>query len=543
MAQFLDIFGFLAVVLRALTLACGSIAVGGVVFRCLVLERLVPEKASPEFASGRRLITAAALGLALTQSCYVLANSVILSGTTGIKFAELIGASYFVWGCLSVASALVLAGLAGKRSPGRLPALLCSILIILSTVATSHSAARLDHRVPLLLATSAHQVATAAWIGGLPYLLFSLATSETSVRSYELCRRFSSLALASVAVLLGAGLVLAVFYTGSVEAVYGTTYGAMLTSKIVLFGMILLFGAFNYKMVRQLRAGDYTLLLRLGRMAEVEIGIGITAILAAASLTSQPPGVDLIRDRVNFHTIVARMTPHWPRMTTPPLSSLSPSTLELWKQQHPVRGSAAQAYVPGQNYSPPTEGDIAWSEYNHHWAGFVVLISGVLAVCSGFGGMRWARLWPVAFLGLAVFLLLRADPENWPLGPNGFWESFSSADVAQHRFFVLLIVAFAVFECGVQTGRLSSRMAALVFPMVCAVGGAVLLTHTHALTNVKEELLAEWSHIPLALLAVAAGWSRWVELRLPGSGTALAARVWPVCFVLIGAVLLLYREA
>ncbi len=172
-----------------------------------------------------------------------------------------------------------------------------------------------------------------------------------------------------------------------------------------------------------------------------------------------------------------------------------------------------------------------------------MLITGILAVCSGFGGMRWARPWPVAFLGLAIFLLLRADPENWPLGPNGFWESFSSADVAQHRFFVLLIVAFAVFECGVQTGRLTSRMAALVFPLVCAVGGAVLLTHTHALTNVKEELLAEWSHIPLALLAVAAGWSRWLELRLPASGTAVAARVWPVCFVLIGAVLLLYREA
>ncbi len=335
MAQFLDIFGFLAVVLRALTLAFGSIAVGGVVFRRLVLERT-----SPDFDSGRRLIAAAAAGLGLAQSCYVIANSVILSGTTGIKISELIGASYFLWGCLSVASALVLAALATKSSPAGLPFLLCAIVIILSTVATSHSAARLDHRLPLLLATTAHQIATAAWIGGLPYLLLSLAASEDSSRSYWLCRRFSSVALVSVAVLLGAGLVLAGFYTGSAEAVYGTTYGAMLTSKIILFGMILLFGAFNYKIVRQLRTGDGTLLLRLRRMAEVEIGIGITAILAAASLTSQPPGVDLVQDRVNFGTIVARMTPHWPRMTTPPLSSLSPSTLELWKRQHPDRGAA-----------------------------------------------------------------------------------------------------------------------------------------------------------------------------------------------------------
>jgi putative copper resistance protein D len=271
---------------------------------------------------------------------------------------------------------------------------------------------------------------------------------------------------------------LACFYTGSVEAIYGTTYGAMLTSKIVLFGMILVFGGFNYKIVRQLRTGDGTLLLRLRRMGEVEIGIGITAILAAASLTSQPPGVDLVRNRVNFETIAAMMAPHLPRMTTPPLSSLSPPTKELCKQQHLVRGGTVQAYIPGQNYSPPTEGDIEWSEYNHHWAGLVVLIIGVLAVGSRFGGLRWARQWPVAFLGLAVFLLLRSDPENWPLGPNGFWESFTSADVAQHRFFVLLIVLFAAFEWGVQTGHLSSQKAALVFPLVCALGGAMLLTHT-----------------------------------------------------------------
>ena len=26
------------------------------------------------------------------------------------------------------------------------------------------------------------------------------------------------------------------------------------------------------------------------------------------------------------------------------------------------------------------------------------------------------------------FLFLRSDPENWPLGPNGFWESFAVVD-------------------------------------------------------------------------------------------------------------------
>ncbi len=100
------------------------------------------------------------------------------------------------------------------------------------------------------------------------------------------------------------------------------------------------------------------------------------------------------------------------------------------------------------------------------------------------------------FLGLAVFILLRADPENWPLGPNGFWESFRVAEVAQHRFYALLIVFFAAFEWSVQTGRIKARWPALVFPLLCALGGALLMTHTHSLGNIKEELLAEMSHTP-----------------------------------------------
>jgi len=57
-------------------------------------------------------------------------------------------------------------------------------------------------------------------------------------------------------------------------------------------------------------------------------------------------------------------------------------------------------------------------------------------------------------------------------------------------------------------------------------------------------VLSELSHIPLAILAVAAGWSRWLELRLPPENRTRNAmgRVWPVCIVLIGAILLNYRE-
>ena len=83
---------------------------------------------------------------------------------------------------------------------------------------------------------------------------------------------------------------------------------------------------------------------------------------------------------------------------------------------------------------------------------------------------------------------------------------------------------------------------ALVFPLMCAAGGAVLLTHQHAISNVKENLLVELTHVPMGVVAVFAGWARWLELRLPEEDRAIPSWIWPFCFVLIGAGLLNYRE-
>jgi putative copper resistance protein D len=311
----------------------------------------------------------------------------------------------------------------------------------------------------------------------------------------------------------------------------------MLSAKVVLTGVLLLFGALNLKIVQAVRTGSNPALLPLRRFAEAEVGIGFTVLLTAASLTSTPPAADVVADRVTKAEIVQRMTPRWPRMVTPSLRDLSPPS----PRALPLSPKPVESFVPGEKLHPNSAADIAWSEYNHHWAGLVVLAIGILAVIARRFG--WARHWPLMFWGLAAFLFLRSDSENWPLGPRGFWESFQVAEVAQHRVFVLLIVLFAIFEWAVQTDRLQPRRAGLVFPLVCAAGGALLMLHSHALGNVREEFLVELSHIPLALLAVGAGWCRWLEIRLPRDRTRVVAWIWPVCFVLIGAVLMLYRES
>jgi putative copper resistance protein D len=67
---------------------------------------------------------------------------------------------------------------------------------------------------------------------------------------------------------------------------------------------------------------------------------------------------------------------------------------------------------------PSNDADIGWSEYNHHWSGMIVLLAGLLAIAWR-AGSKWAVHWPLVLIGLALLMILRADPENWPLGPKG----------------------------------------------------------------------------------------------------------------------------
>jgi putative copper resistance protein D len=354
--------------------------------------------------------------------------------------------------------------------------------------------------------------------------------------------------MAAVATIGLAGFGMALAYIGSFAAFYGTAYGVMVGTKIILFAMLLGLGALNYKVVEHLRFDPLTPILRLKRCAEVEIGIGITIFFCAASITSLPPAADLTTDRVSLHEIAERMTPHMPRLTSPAHGDLAIPALQAKLDAEAAADTEAhkgapEAFVPGEGKLPPRNAeDIAWSEYNHHWAGVLVLIIGMLALIERMG-FRPARHWPLLFLVLALFLLVRSDPEVWPLGSVGLLESLRDPEVVQHRLFVIAIIIFGLFEWSVRTGRLTSQKATLVFPLVTAVGAGLLLTHQHAISNVKDQLLIELTHTPLAVLGVTAAWARWLEIRLDQRAQRVAGYVWPVCFILIGFILLAYREA
>ncbi len=548
MGLLVDLFGYLEIVLHGLVILSQSMALGGVLFLLLLARPLARElPCGVELARRTGSIAGwAALALVLCEGLTLALQAAVLIDTVGLSLPEVLGAAFALAGLVKCAAALLLGGclLWRRATPAALLLALGAVELAAATLST-HAAARMDYRLPLLGVEALHQLGAAIWVGGIPAFVMALGRVDDAWSWRRVAARFSRMSMAGVACILLSGAAMSVAYIGSWDAVYGTAYGVMVTAKVAMFGALLLLGLGNFLTTERLRSAPGTSVLRMKRFAEVEIGIGISIFFAAASLTSVPPGIDLTRDRASWAEVVERNRPVWPRMTSPDANSLALLSLQGQLDAEAAKQATAPppASVPGSGELPPRNAaDIAWSEYNHHWAGLFVLAMGGLALLNQ-AGVRWARHWPLTLLGLAVFLAIRSDPEVWPTGYVGVWESLRDVEVLQHRVFVLLIIVFAAFEWSVRTGRLRSAKAALVFPLLTAAGGALLLTHSHAIANVKDQLLIELTHTPLALAGIGAGWARWLELRLTGRGARIAGWVWPVCFLVCGAVLMIYREA
>ncbi|MCC7275504.1 MAG: CopD family protein [Alphaproteobacteria bacterium] len=531
MSFLVDIFGYLTVLLQGIALTATATTVGGVAFRAIM-----PDAGGAARRRHAVLLRASAAVLAAAILLATLLKVTIVAGTLGVALGDVAGAPFVAAGIVAAAGALAVVLAAGRVGAAARAAESVGVAAaIVGLTLVSHAVARLDGRVALAVATALHLVAASLWIGGIPYFLVALAGDGDRGEMRRIGAAFSRVAAASVVLLGLSGLYLALRYLGAWDAVYGTAYGVMVATKALLFGVLLLCGLHNARVVARMACDPDAPVLRLRRVAEAEFGIALAVLFAAASLTSVPPGIDLTEDRLAWHELVERLTPTWPRMTSPDHADLAIPTLQA--------AAAGAVYVPGQAApAPRNASDIGWSEYNHHWAGAIVLAIGIAALLAG-SGVAWARHWPLLFLALAVFLGFRSDPESWPLGPVGFWEGFRNPEVAQHRFFTLVIVGFAFFEWGVQTGRWRARGTAWFFPLATALAATLLLAHSHAIANFKDLLIIEISHIPIALLGLAAAWGRWLELRLPGPEGRLAGRLWPLGLALTGVTLLLYREA
>jgi copper resistance protein D len=167
--------------------------------------------------------------------------------------------------------------------------------LLVSLAGISHAAAaRLQ---PLgLLGDALHLCAAGIWIGGLlPLTVFltrARASLSLSERAIAVLRRFSTLSLSCVSVLLVSGISNSWLLVGSVHALFTKRYGWLLLVKLALFGVLVGLGARNrlvikMKSTRVLVGSDLLAQLRRNVICEACLGLAVVAIVACLGVT--PP--------------------------------------------------------------------------------------------------------------------------------------------------------------------------------------------------------------------------------------------------------------
>ncbi len=161
-------------------------------------------------------------------------------------------------------------------------------------------------RLAHLAADSIHLFAVGVWLGGLLPLALLLSRARRSpdpswiAVAREATRRFSALALASVACLILTGAVNSWFLVGGVPTLVGTPYGRLLLLKLGLLIPLIAIAAQNFLHLKPnllaapaARAFETLLnpLRRLRRNVMAEASLGVAILLVVGALGITPPAL------------------------------------------------------------------------------------------------------------------------------------------------------------------------------------------------------------------------------------------------------------
>ena len=195
-----------------------------------------------------------------------------------------------------------------------------------------------------------------------------------------------------------------------------------------------------------------------------------------------------------------------------------------------------------------SEEGIAYSERNHHIAGWFVILMGFaeLSHALRLPSIAWGRfLLPAAMIFMGVFLMVWSDHEAWPIGPLGFSETFFGQDheIVQHKIYGLLALTVGSIELFRRLGRMGHQAWATPLPLMAIVGGLMLFGHSHGVHPAAEKITLH--HTIMGVLAITAGSSKlWAGFSKPQTSNkaSRAEFLWVVLLLLIGGQLLVYSE-
>ncbi|WP_447972384.1 hypothetical protein [Nitrospira sp. Kam-Ns4a] len=208
----------------------------------------------------------------------------------------------------------------------------------------------------------------------------------------------------------------------------------------------------------------------------------------------------------------------------------------LAQHAHPSAGAVA------------AESDLVARQYSifmHRASGGFLVGIGTLGFLSGFR-WRWLRglrtVWPLLWIGLGFFLLVRSDPEAWPIGPVGLWESFSlptAGEILQHKVLAAGVVLIGIFELLRVNGRLGGEQWRLVMPGLWMVSAVLLLAHRHLDHPTMD--LANLQHLSWGLQSLLLATIRLLE-EIGFLRWNHGAGLWTLMLAVLGLQLTFYEE-
>jgi copper transport protein len=272
-----------------------ALLAGGLGFRLIVARGSLPPAAERRFYVLTGLAAVAVLDLG------VAAFLLRADGVLGLPFERLLGADLtpiaegtrfglaFIattLGFAVVAALVYLAWLTG-RAAVLWPAFVLAVALAAGTSLSGHSGSDGPWSV---FADWVHLTAALLWLGGLVTLAFVVWPAAPGLRR-RVFLRFSRLASALVALVLGAGIYLSVARLPAVADLWTTSYGRVLLVKLALVSLALLWGAFHHFVVRPAldRPSAEGVVARLPRSLAGESTVGMAILLAAAVLVGTTP--------------------------------------------------------------------------------------------------------------------------------------------------------------------------------------------------------------------------------------------------------------
>lgn len=147
-----------------------------------------------------------------------------------------------------------------------------------------------------VVADVAHHAAAATWLAGLGVVAWSVVPGRDPGEAARLVSRFSQVALVSVVVLVGTGVIQSARLLGGAAALVDTTHGRLLALKVALVGGMLLLAKGSRRRIAdpQWRDEEHPPALGAIRRSVVrEFSIGAIVIAMTAAMVTSQPGVAL----------------------------------------------------------------------------------------------------------------------------------------------------------------------------------------------------------------------------------------------------------